>query len=91
MCVVLYPHGKLATTAMWSVSCIAGLIFLLNVSAGLHLGGKNDRLRLDKVKDRVQFKIQETEPDFNHLHHIQETDKAGWVIFAEHVMYNCKE
>ena len=73
------PHGKLATTAMWSVSCIAGLIFLVNVSAGLD--GKNDPLRL---KDRDHFQIQgqgqefeETEPAFNHHHHTQEPEKAG--------------
>ena len=37
-CVLLYPHGKLATTVMWSIGCIAGLIFLVNVFSRIALG-----------------------------------------------------
>ena len=67
----MYPHGKLATTAMWSAGCISGLIFLVNVSAGMHL---KEPLRR---QDRVQIQDQELEAEFNHRHHIQETEKAG--------------
>ena len=68
---------------MWSVGCISGLIFLVNISAGMHLGGKKEPLR---HQDRVQLQAQEIEPEFNH-HHIQEIEKVGSVIFTEHVTY----
>ena len=56
---------------MWSVGCISGLIFLVNVSAGMHLKEPLSR------QDRVQIQDQELEAEFNHHHHIQETEKAG--------------
>ena len=60
---------------MWSVGCISGLIFLVNISAGMH---SNEPLRR---QDRVQIQDQELDSleaqcQFNH-HHIQETEKAG--------------
>ena len=83
-----YPHGKLATTAMWLVGCISGLIFLVKVSAGMHISGNKDPLRL---LDRVQLQAEEIEPEFNHHHHIQDIEKASSLIFTEHVPYNCME
>ena len=56
---------------MWSAGCISGLIFLVNVSAGMHL---KEPLRR---QDRVKIQDQELEAEFNHRHHIQETEKAG--------------
>ena len=69
----MYPHGKLATTVMWSVGCISGLIFLVNVSAGMYL--KEPLRRQDRVQ--IQDQVQELEAEFKH-HHIQETEKAGF-------------
>jgi len=70
---------------MWSVECISGLIFVVNISAGMHWG--NEPLR---HQDRVQLQAQEIEPEFTH-HHIQEIEKVGSVIFTEHIPYNSKE
>ena len=44
---------------MWSVGCISGLIFLVNVSAGMHIGGNKDPLRL---LDRDQPLAEEIDP-----------------------------
>ena len=56
---------------MWSVGCISGLIFLVNVSARMHV---KEPLRR---QDRVQIQDQELEAEFNDHDHIQETEKAG--------------
>ena len=82
------PRGKLAATAMWSDGCISGLIVLVTVSAGMHIGGNTDPQRL---LDRVQLQAEEIEPEFNHHHHILEIEKASSLIFTEHVPYNCME
>ena len=68
---------------MWSVSCISGLIFLVNVSAGMHIGGNEDPLRL---LDRDQPLAEEIDQEFHH-HHTQEIVKASSLIFTEHVRY----
>ena len=62
---------------MWSIGCISGLIFLVNVSAGMHIGGNKDPLQL---LDRGILQAEEIEPEFNHHHHIQEIVKASSLI-----------
>ena len=71
---------------MWSVDFIAWcLIFIANISAGMHL---KEPLRR---QHRVQIQEQELEAEIKQHHHIQDIEKAGWVILIEHVMYNWKE
>ena len=68
---------------MWSAGCISGLIFLVNISAGMHLASNEDPLR------RLRGQPQDQDRGQFH-HHIQDTEKVCSVLFTELVQYNSK-
>ena len=62
---------------MWFVGCISGLMFLVNVYAGMHLKLKEPLRRQAQDPFQIQDEKLELEAEFNDHHHIQETEKAG--------------
>ena len=67
---------------MWTVGCICGLIFLVNISAGFHLDGKND-VQLNETQDLSGQEL-ELESDLEYHHHVQQAKMASYVILTKH-------
>jgi len=68
---------------MWAVGCIYGLIFLVTISAGVHLDGENDQVQLNETQDLSGQEI-ELESDIEYHHHVQQAKMASYVILTKH-------
>ena len=71
---------------MWAVGCIYGLIFLVNISAGVHLDGKNDhdQFQLENETQDLSGQEIELESDLEYHHHVQQAKMVSNVILTKH-------